>query len=593
MQTLRFIRHIFVKFPALLAGNVCLIVLAGLLDAVSVFSLAPLVDFILHSGLEGASALTQKVIGVFQLVGLPTTLVSVVAIFMLLNFLKSGAQVLVQYMIVKTKYAVLGDLIMGTFDDFLNASWRFFTTKKQGFLLNTFIREIAVVGNAFGAMVRFFACLLELIIYLGVPFYISWQVTSVSLISALFFAVPFLLLGPLSYRLGKANTSTANHFSTCIQETISSAKLTLGFNNGVRAYRDMNQAFEAQRRTAVKTSVLSQSIPLFYAPLGLSVLVIAMFTARGFNVPIAETAVLLYSLLKIVPTIGRLASEKNSIDNFFPSYEQVQALRRDARQLRQPTGKKSFEGFRREISFNKVMFAFAGYPPVLSDINIRIRKGKMTALVGASGAGKSTLIDLLMGFHTPSSGVIMLDEFHLSAFDIRSYRQRIGYVPQECLLFNTTIIDNLRWAREDASDEDIQKACEQANAASFINELRDGFQTIVGDRGVRLSGGQVQRIALARAILRKPELLILDEATSALDTRSERLIQQAIEEIAKTTTVVIIAHRLSTIMNADHIYVLEGGRIIEEGSYLELTRASGPFKSMVEIQRLDMEAVSP
>ncbi|MHA1372257.1 MAG: ATP-binding cassette domain-containing protein, partial [Promethearchaeota archaeon] len=167
-----------------------------------------------------------------------------------------------------------------------------------------------------------------------------------------------------------------------------------------------------------------------------------------------------------------------------------------------------------------------------------------------------------------------------------TYRQKIGYVPQDSMLFNMSIRENLLWACEDASQEEIKEACRLANAEEFIDKLKRGIDTIVGDRGVRLSGGQVQRIALARAVLRQPEILILDEATSSLDTRSERLIQEALERISGDITVIVVAHRLSTIVNADYIYVLENGEIVEEGVYNKLIEKNGVFHQMAVMQKL-------
>lgn len=195
----------------------------------------------------------------------------------------------------------------------------------------------------------------------------------------------------------------------------------------------------------------------------------------------------------------------------------------------------------------------------------------------------------MMALHEPSSGRITLDSIPLVEFDVRSYRRHIGYVPQESILFNWSIRENLLWAKGDACEKDLINACLQANAMEFIDKLPQGYDTVVGDRGIRLSGGQVQRLSLARAILRKPFFLVLDEATSALDTQSERLIQEAIESIAKETTVIAIAHRLSTIMHADHIVVLKDGRVAEEGTYTSLTKQNTYFQRMVQLQSLKSE----
>jgi len=314
--------------------------------------------------------------------------------------------------------------------------------------------------------------------------------------------------------------------------------------------------------------------------------VVALFSARRFNVPLSEITVLLAALLQAAVAIGSIMTKKNALEIFLPSYEQINTLRQRAKRLAQISGNRQFGGFTRELSIETISFAYPGHEAVLIDINARIPKGKMVAFVGESGTGKTTLIDLIIGFHQAQKGCILFDGVPLSDFDINSYRQKIGYVPQDSVLFNMTIRDNLLWAYKSATDKEIIHACRQANADEFITKFSEGYNILVGDRGVRLSGGQVQRIALARAILRKPELLILDEATSSLDTYSERLIQQAIENIAKETTVIAIAHRLSTIAKADYVYVLKNGRIVEEGTYSKLIQMKGHFNRMVQLQAL-------
>jgi ATP-binding cassette subfamily B protein len=299
---------------------------------------------------------------------------------------------------------------------------------------------------------------------------------------------------------------------------------------------------------------------------------------------IAEMGIIGYSFLRILPMIGGLTSIKHTIVNLYPSYEQVAYMNRLAYENIQKTGNVIFDRIDDGIEYKGVSFSYPGHNPVLNDIDLTIKKGKMTAIVGESGSGKSTLIDLLIGFYGPDKGVILADKRPLQEFDIYSFRRCVGYVPQDTILFNDTVKNNLLWSNENAIDNEIEEACKLANADEFIINLSDGYDTVVGERGVRLSGGERQRIALARAMLRKPELLILDEATSALDSRSELLIKNAIKNITHKTTLVVIAHRLSTIVNADSIYVLQNGRIIEQGSYRNLIESNSAFKQAAEMQ---------
>ncbi len=587
MKALIFIRDIFRKFPFLLIANTALIVGVTFFGACSLFTISPIVDLFIHPDLQGVSPLTAKAIDILRFFGVPVTLGCWLFVLIAFITLSSAFQVFARHSILKTKYAVLRDIMLGTFEDFFNASWHFFSSGKQGVLLNTFTRELTVVGDAFGAMALFFASILQMIFFMAVPFYLSWQVTVVSLGVAFLFALPFILLGKISYRLGILNTATANKITSVVHENLSLAKVVLGFGNQQKSTDKLASAFDAHCRVTLKSQVLNIAIPVLYRPFGVIMVVIALFTARRFGVPLSEIMVLLLALLQVALSIGNLTAQKNSLENFFPSYEQIKNLKARAKQLKQTSGSRQFNGLTRELLIQGLSFAYPGQGPVVVDINVRIPKGKMVALVGESGVGKSTFIDLIMGFHQPTAGRIVFDDIPLQDFDIHSYRSAIGYVPQDSVLFNMSIRDNMLWAYSLATDKDISEACRQANADEFIKQLPEGYNTLVGDRGIRLSGGQIQRLALARAILRKPSLLILDEATSSLDTYSERLIQQAIENIAKETTVIVIAHRLSTIANADYIYVLKKGRVIEQGGYSDLIQMNGCFSQMVQQQALE------
>jgi subfamily B ATP-binding cassette protein MsbA len=244
-------------------------------------------------------------------------------------------------------------------------------------------------------------------------------------------------------------------------------------------------------------------------------------------------------------------------------------------------GGSPFHQLHKEIRLDDVTLRYnPDLPPALSNLNLIIPKGFTVALVGASGAGKSTIADLLVGLYDPSEGRVLIDGVDLKTIEIASWQKRLGVVSQDTFLFNASIADNISYGCPGADRHAVEAAAKSAQAAGFIEGLPDGYDTIIGERGYRLSGGQRQRLSLARAILRDPELLILDEATSALDSQSERLVQQAIEQFERNHSVLVIAHRLSTIVNADRIYVLDGGRILEQGHHEELLSAGGMYANL-------------
>jgi subfamily B ATP-binding cassette protein MsbA len=242
--------------------------------------------------------------------------------------------------------------------------------------------------------------------------------------------------------------------------------------------------------------------------------------------------------------------------------------------------------FKKEISFEEVTFAYDS-KPILKEITFRIPIGKTVALVGPSGGGKSTLMDFLPLFHQPTFGKITIDGIDLREVSSKSIRSLIGMVNQDTILFHDTIRNNIAFGKPEATNEEIEAAARIANAHDFILETEGGYQTQIGDRGSRLSGGQRQRICIARAVLQNPPILLLDEATSALDTESEHLVQDALQKLMENRTTLVIAHRLSTIQKADHILVIEGGQITEQGTHFELLFQDGLYSKLIEKQSLE------
>lgn len=593
IRTFIFIWALFKKFPTLFVLNIVSFTIAGLIESAGVFSIVPVIDIFLHPDLNNISTVTKKFINCMGLVGIFPTTVNFIIILLVFITFQSVCIIFARYLVLQTKYSVLKDLIKETYTSFFNARWHFFSSVNRGAMLNTFNREIALVGDSFESICNIFSDFFRIGFYLAIPIYISWQSSLIAIGSGLVFSTPLLFFGRKNYTLGQKSTVTANKYMEVLQESFGVAKVILGYGNQRKNMTELNRTFEQHSNAAIEFLTLKNSTAKIFEPFGWVSMLFSIYIAyEYFAVPIAEVAAFAYTLLRVVPVIGNIVTQKNSLSNFLPNYEQVNYMNNLAKQQVQKTGKIPFRHLEKDIEIKRVQFSYPNYKPVLNDINAVIKKGKMTAFVGESGAGKSTLIDLIMGFYEPDDGIVTIDGIPLFEHDIISFRQRIGFVPQESILFNTTIRNNLLWSRDDADEDDIVEACKLANAHAFIMEMPHGYDTVVGDRGVLLSGGQRQRIALARAILRKPELLILDEATSALDSQSELLIQDAIEEIANKTTIVAIAHRLSTIARADWIYVLENGCVIEQGTYQELINSKGKFSHMARLQGLVLDNIA-
>jgi len=251
-----------------------------------------------------------------------------------------------------------------------------------------------------------------------------------------------------------------------------------------------------------------------------------------------------------------------------------------------PSGGHELPSLRGAIEFAKVSFSYPSRPEagVLRSLSLEVAPGEVVALVGSSGAGKSTLAALLMRFYDPVEGAIRVDGHDLRDLEPSWLRRQIGTVAQEPILFSCSIADNIRYGRPGASDEEIVAAAKIANAHSFVSEFPEGYQTLVGERGIQLSGGQKQRVAIARAVLKDPRILILDEATSALDSESEHLVKEALERLMRGRTTLVIAHRLSTVLGADRVVVIDGGGIVQEGTHQALMAEEGLYKRLVERQ---------
>jgi ABC-type multidrug transport system fused ATPase/permease subunit len=303
------------------------------------------------------------------------------------------------------------------------------------------------------------------------------------------------------------------------------------------------------------------------------------------NLKASEFIGFLFVMFQMMPPIKELSTVNNRLAEATAAGKRVFEILDTEPNIGNVPGAVRLTGFERAIEFHGVGFRYAEGDEVLRDCNFLIRKGEAVAIVGPSGAGKSTLVDLVPRFYDPTAGKITIDGRDLREVDLKSLRDQIGIVTQETILFNDSVRNNIAYGLETCPEEALVAAARAANAHDFIVDMPNGYDTVIGERGVKLSGGQRQRLALARAILKNPPLLILDEATSALDTESELLVQEAIERLMAGRTSIVIAHRLSTIQHADRIVVIDGGRITETGKHRDLVRKkNGLYRKLYEMQ---------
>lgn len=375
-----------------------------------------------------------------------------------------------------------------------------------------------------------------------------------------------------------------------IVETITSLRLIHTYHAQHSAHR---QVIEIQDAFMANLLALQKRMALI-TPIADSIMVVGLgaFLLIGFFLFRHDQAHLLPSLLTFIAVLNRLSTRISQVSGSLSQIQSTVARLRIVDELYLAeglqytrTGGLPFTGLKSKITFESVSLKYPSRETSAIDaISFTIPKGSTIALVGPSGGGKSSLADLLLGLYEPTSGIIKIDGQDLLSFDTATWRNRIGVVSQDTILFNATIRENISFARPEASFEEIQKAAQSAQAASFIDDLPQGYDTLIGERGFMLSGGQRQRLAIARALIRLPDLLILDEATSALDTTSEMAVQQTIDNLSRSVTRLVVAHRLSTVRGADKIIVVAQGRLVESGNHSELVALGGIYAKMWESQ---------
>jgi len=467
----------------------------------------------------------------------------------------------------------------------------FFHKSRAGEIISRIVSDVHMMQSSIAvAVADLVRDPLSIVIYYIILLFIDWKLTLVITI-----LLPFVgfLLDRISKHLRRYSTRSQERMAdsvSVLQETVSGIRVVKAFDMGGFELKRFSKYANEYLRNRLKMIRVRGLAGPFNEIIGTAIATgILWFAGRkiisGGGLAPELFMQYVFVLFFLMQPVKKFSNEVAKINQGLAAAKRVFDLLDTPPTIFSKPDAKPVEGFRSDIRFENVSFHYEGFEDyALREVNLEIKKGEIVALVGPSGAGKSTLADMIPRFYDPTEGRILLDGTDLRELDLSGLRTLMGIVTQEVILFNDTVRANIAYGHEDWPENEIIEAAKAANAWPFIQKLPRGLDTLIGDRGTKLSGGERQRIAIARAILKNPEILIFDEATSALDTESERLVQEAIDRLMEGRTAVVIAHRLSTIIHAHKIVVLDDGRIIETGTHGELLEKDGLYKSLYEKQ---------
>ena len=546
-----------------------LMILTAFFNIISVLGLMPIVDYVTDPSLNSDNRITLELVKIYENFRIEPGLITFGLFYLFTVILKASIFVFEKFITVKTIMRIMREMIFDQYKSYLDASWEFFGTRDYGTLSNTIAKEIEKAVTGLESLAQFCASSFALIFYFILLIFISWDLTLiVFFITALILLPVSFMLNKYVYKVRKIHTNASNMFQGKIYDTLNSIKLILGFAKKEETFHELKPTVFTVTRTAIQFTMAR----IIMQPLTEILVVILIISSVVYGLGYVEIGIpsliaFLYSIQRLGTEAQAVMNSRNGISASLPSFEQIDILKEEAFKKKEEKGGIQIVSFDKSIEIKNLSFDYDKENKVLDNVSMQIHKGSMVGIVGPSGSGKSSLIDLILGFYHQNEGRITVDDNELQNLDLGKWRNLIGYIPQQPFLFNTSLKDNMLWANPNASDDDIHEAFELANATDFIENLEDGYNTVVGERGARLSGGQAQRICLARAIVKHPQILVLDEATSSLDSNSEMLIQESIEQLSGKVTIISIAHRLATIKKADVIYNLVNGIIVESGNF--------------------------
>lgn len=517
--------------------------------------------------------------------------ISIVVVFIIRGISYYGQSYLMNYV----GQRVIIDIRREVFEKLQRLSLSFYDKNKTGTIMSYVTNDVNALQSAMVEnVVEMFTESVILIVSIVMMLYLDWKLFLVTFAT---FPVVLWFIDSFGKRIRKSGSriqeATAD-ITSVLQEVASSPRVIKSFvreEYEVKRFEKENMNnFHANMKYAQLSSTLTPTIE-FVAAVGVSIILwYGGNSVINGSITAGSLVAFLTYAVNISNPIKRLSRVIGNIQKALAAAQRVFDVLDLPEIIKNAPDAKALPPVKGDVRFENVSFAYNSGDEVLNNISFDVKPGEMIAFVGPSGAGKSTIASLLPRFYDVTSGEILIDGQNIRKVTLNSLREQVGIVPQETVLFNGTVYDNILYGRLDATAEEVEAAAKAANAHNFIMGLPNGYQTMLGDRGVNISGGQRQRISIARAILKNPQILILDEATSALDTESERVVQEALDRLMIGRTSFVIAHRLSTIKNADKIMVLEKGQLVEQGTHDELMAMDGLYAHLYKIQYRSKEA---
>lgn len=514
------------------------------------------------------------------------------ACLVLLTGFKCLTAWLANYFMVPIRTGVLRDLRAQLYKKVVSLPIGFFTEERKGDVMSRMTNDVnEVEASIMSTLDMLFKDPIMILVYLITLFTISWQLTLFVLI---LLPIAGFLIGRIGRSLKRASTKGQEQNAeilTQIDETLGGLRVVKAFNAESKLTQRFLNLINATRATFNRINrryYLAHPVSEFFGTALIAILLWfggTLILGEHSNIDAATFIYYLVIFYSIINPAKDLSKATYGIRRGMASLDRIDKILNTESSIRNSENPKQLTEFQSVIRYENVSFSYQSDRPVLQHIHLDIHKGQTIALVGQSGSGKTTMADLLPRFYDPIAGRITIDGVDIREVKTFDLRALMGNVNQEAILFNDTFYNNITFGVESATMEEVRKAARIANADDFIMATPDQYQTTIGDRGSRLSGGQRQRISIARAILKNPPILILDEATSALDTESEKLVQEALENLMKDRTTLVVAHRLSTIRNADLICVLHEGQIVEQGTHDELLAKNGYYRRLIEMQQ--------